>query len=204
MNRLQFANPRSRRGGCAFRQGFREIFVEEFCSKKPETKKHISQGFSGFSIVITWRQWFRHCLASDCSSGSIDIRLHFLWWLPMAKKPVKADNFTFEHLAESIRQAHKELVAQTSRAINVGLTLRNWLIGCYIAEYELNGSDRAEYGAALLDNLSLIESGVKGCARRQLYSYLRFYKAYPQIVQSVTAQFKNMLPGSCRWRRISG
>lgn len=115
----------------------------------------------------------------------------------MAKKPVKADNFTFEHLAESIRQAHKELVAQTSRAINVGLTLRNWLIGCYIAEYELNGSDRAEYGVGLLDNLSLslVESGVKGCARRQLYSYLRFYKAYPQIVQSVTAQFKNMLPG---------
>ena len=107
----------------------------------------------------------------------------------MAKKPVKADNFTFEHLAESIRQAHKEFVAQTSRAINVGLTLRNWLIGCYIAEYELNGSDHAEYGAALLDklSLSLIESGVKGCARRQLYSYLRFYKAYPQIVQSVTA-----------------
>jgi hypothetical protein len=26
------------------------------------------------------------------------------------------------------------------------LTLRNWLIGYYIAEYELQGSDRADYG----------------------------------------------------------
>ena len=33
-----------------------------------------------------------------------------------------------------------------SRAVNISLTLRNWLIGCYIAEYELNGEDRAAYG----------------------------------------------------------
>lgn len=116
----------------------------------------------------------------------------------MTKKLTKTEIFTFEHLTKSIRQVHLELAAQTSRAVNAGLTLRNWLIGCYIAEYELMGSDRAKYGASLLDNLSgaLIKSGVSACARRQLYNYLRFYQLYPQIVRSVNAQLKFMPPGS--------
>ena len=116
----------------------------------------------------------------------------------MGKKLSKEEKFTFEHLTKSIRQAHQELAAQTSRAVNAGLTLRNWLIGCYIAEYELMGSDRAKYGSALLDKLSqaLVKSGVSACARRQLYNYLRFYQLYPQIVRSVSAQLKFMLPVS--------
>ncbi len=116
----------------------------------------------------------------------------------MGKKPFKDEKFTFEHLTKSIRQAHQELVAQTSRSVNAGLTMRNWLIGCYIAGYELRGSDRAKYGTALLDNLSLalIKTGVGACARRQLYNYLRFYQIYPQIVRSVNAQLKFLLSGS--------
>ncbi|HOI90038.1 MAG TPA: PDDEXK nuclease domain-containing protein [Candidatus Rifleibacterium sp.] len=116
----------------------------------------------------------------------------------MGKKPFKDEKFTFEHLTKSIRQAHQELATQTSRAVNAGLTLRNWLIGYYIAEYELMGSDRAKYGAALLDKLSqaLVKSGVNACARRQLYNYLRFYQLYPQIVRSVNAQFKFIPPVS--------
>ena len=32
------------------------------------------------------------------------------------------------------------------KTINQATTLRNWIIGCYIVEYEQNGSDRAKYG----------------------------------------------------------
>lgn len=32
-------------------------------------------------------------------------------------------------------------------------TLRNWLIGCYIVEYEQKGCDRAKYGDRLLKRL---------------------------------------------------
>lgn len=48
---------------------------------------------------------------------------------------------SFEKLVGFIQQAHEELAVQAGRAVNVSLTLRNWLIGCYIAEYELSGSD---------------------------------------------------------------
>lgn len=105
---------------------------------------------------------------------------------------------TFDNLVASIRDVHEHLAVQAGRAVNVSLTVRNWLIGCYIAEYELNGADRAKYGDALLPNLStrLEELGVRTCARRQLYQYLRFYRTYPGIVRSLTAQFQDLVPES--------
>jgi predicted nuclease of restriction endonuclease-like (RecB) superfamily len=101
---------------------------------------------------------------------------------------------SFAQLVNSIQTAHRELAAQAGRAVNISLTLRNWLIGYYIAEYELNGKDRAEYGENLLGRLSteLQSSGVSICGKRQLYWYLRFYHVYPQIVRSLPPQFQPM------------
>jgi len=60
---------------------------------------------------------------------------------------MKQENkITFGSLVSGIRQIHNELASQAGRAVNVSLTLRNWLIGCYIAEYELHGTARAKYG----------------------------------------------------------
>jgi predicted nuclease of restriction endonuclease-like (RecB) superfamily len=97
-------------------------------------------------------------------------------------------------MVESIRTAHRELAAQAGRAINISLTLRNWLIGYYIAEFELNGKERAEYGNNLLDSLSveLRSAGVTTCGKRQLYWYKTFYQVYPQIVRSLPPQLKPM------------
>jgi hypothetical protein len=63
-----------------------------------------------------------------------------------AKKPnwAIAKELTFEHLVGSIRGVDAELAAQAGRAVNISLTLRNWLIGWYIEEYELRGADRAQ------------------------------------------------------------
>jgi hypothetical protein len=38
--------------------------------------------------------------------------------------------WNFEKLVGVIRQVHEELAAQVGRAVNLSLTLRNWLIGC--------------------------------------------------------------------------
>ena len=35
---------------------------------------------------------------------------------------------------------------------------------------------------------------VSNCNRRQLYDYTKFYRTYPQIVRTVSAQFKTLLP----------
>lgn len=100
----------------------------------------------------------------------------------------------FQQLVGMIRNIHDELTAQASRAVNVSLTLRNWLIGCYIAEYELNGADRATYGEKVLPALAAQLSDISNCNRRQLYRYLRFYRFYPRIVGTLSAQFPNLPP----------
>lgn len=102
----------------------------------------------------------------------------------------------YQSLVDGIQQLHTQLLAETTKAVNISLTVRNWSIGCYIAEYELHGADRANYGEALLANLaeSLLPLGIKACGRRQLYRYLRFYRAYPQIVRTVSTQFGDLLP----------
>lgn len=45
----------------------------------------------------------------------------------------------FQALVQTMESIHGELAEQTTRAVNTGLRLRNWMIGMQIAEYELNG-----------------------------------------------------------------
>jgi predicted nuclease of restriction endonuclease-like (RecB) superfamily len=105
---------------------------------------------------------------------------------------------SFDLLVTSIRQAHEELAGQASRAVNMSLTLRNWLIGLYLEEYERRGVDRQSYGEKLLDQLaeSLAQRGVPRCDRRELYRYRQFYLAYPQIVETVSPQLEAHLESS--------
>jgi len=108
---------------------------------------------------------------------------------------------SFTELVGSIRHVHEELSAQAGRAVNLSLTLRNWLIGSYIAEYEQKGTDRAEYGARLLENLSsrLVETGMDGVAPRSLRQYRQFYLVYPGIWQTPSAKsLQSLIPYSIR------
>ena len=97
---------------------------------------------------------------------------------------------TVADLIQQIRWTHGELAAQANKAVNMSLTLRNWLIGLYIAEYEQQGSDRAKYGSALLANLSksLKELKISSCDERELRRYRSFYQTYPQIRGSLTPE----------------
>ena len=108
---------------------------------------------------------------------------------------MKSD-LTFNSLISRIRQVDEHLAVQAGRAVNISLTLRNWMIGLYIAEFELRGADRAGYGDRLLESLSaeLEKLNVSSCGKRQLYQYLRFYETYPQIVRSATAQLQQLVP----------
>jgi predicted nuclease of restriction endonuclease-like (RecB) superfamily len=107
-----------------------------------------------------------------------------------------APALSFERLVAAIGQAHAELAAQASRAVNASLTLRNWLIGFHIEEYERRGVDRQQYGEKLLDRLSesLNQKGILRCDRRELYRYRQFYLAYPQIVETLSPQLARTLP----------
>ena len=68
-------------------------------------------------------------------------------------------------------------------AVNVTLVARNWLLGRRIAEEELLGKGRADYGRAIIRHLSerLTEQYGRGFESSNLYWYLRFYRGYPGI-----------------------
>ena len=67
------------------------------------------------------------------------------------------------------------------QAVNTTLIRRNWLIGYRIAEEELKGDNRAEYGTSVIKKLAkeLTAEYGKGFTKTNLYNFYSFYKTYP-------------------------
>jgi predicted nuclease of restriction endonuclease-like (RecB) superfamily len=78
------------------------------------------------------------------------------------------------------------------KTVNFNLTVRNWLIGCHIVEYEQNGKDRAKYGNKLIDEMAkrLKSKGLKGYSPMALRTNRTFYKSYPQIQQTLSVELQ--------------
>ncbi len=81
------------------------------------------------------------------------------------------------------------------QAVNAALVQRNWLIGYRIAEEELNGNHRAEYGKEIIKRLSkeLTDQYGKGFDYSSLYKFVRFYKMFPEILDSVSPKSYQLL-----------
>src|SRR4030067_1122283 len=98
----------------------------------------------------------------------------------------------FNLLLDSIKSTHLQLQDSAAKAVNKLLTVRNWLIGYYIVEYEQKGEDRAQYGEKLLEQLAR-NLNEEGLSFRNLKLFRQFYVAYPQIGQTVIAQFQGKI-----------
>lgn len=70
--------------------------------------------------------------------------------------------------------------AYTYQSVNTALVGRNWLIGYRIAEEELKGNDRADYGVQIIKKLSkeLKKEYGKGFELRNLYYFYNFTKLF--------------------------
>ncbi|MFN5323440.1 MAG: YhcG family protein [Bacteroidota bacterium] len=95
-------------------------------------------------------------------------------------------NFNF--LVSTIEQTHRQFQQQAAKAINIQLTMRNWLIGFYIVEFEQAGEDRANYGTGVIDALAEKMIKIKGVDRRSLFRFKEFYLMYPQIKCAIVQQ----------------
>ncbi len=95
---------------------------------------------------------------------------------------------SFNDLASIVQTTHDAAQSSAIKAINRMQTMRNWLIGYYIVEFEQHGKDRAEYGTQLLKKL---EERVnrKGLTRNTFQSSRNFYRIYPQMIEN----FKNRI-----------
>ena len=116
----------------------------------------------------------------------------------MNKKTNLVQAETFESLVASIQSASDHLSAHAARAVNISLTVRNWLIGNYVVEFEQNGHDRAVYGDELIPRLAseLKNRDVPRSDSRELRRYRQFYQTYPQIRDSLSPEFQKLLPAN--------
>lgn len=111
----------------------------------------------------------------------------------------------FSGLVDSILKVHEQCAAQASRAVNVNLTLRNWVIGCYVREYEQSGADRAKYGESLLDKVAqrLGALGLADLTARYLRLCRQFAAVYPGIWRSATANSAAAFLPVSIWRSLT-
>lgn len=80
----------------------------------------------------------------------------------------------------------------SARAVNAVMTFTYWEIGRRIVEFEQGGEERANYGARLLERLSvdLTERFGRGFSRQNVHSMRQFYLSYPapEIRQTVSGE----------------
>lgn len=70
-------------------------------------------------------------------------------------------------------------------AVNVTLVARNWLLGKRIAEEDMHGMQRAEYGKQVVKKLSeyLTEKYGEGFSTTNLWHFVDFCKCYPSLFE---------------------
>ena len=104
------------------------------------------------------------------------------------------------HIAEVDGAAR--LVA--GRSLQRVLSLRNWLIGASLVEFEQAGEDRARYGQRLMSKLSraLAEAGCEGLSTSNLKNFRQVTLAYPGL--DAAAVGRRLAFPEPRFRQTSG
>lgn len=99
----------------------------------------------------------------------------------------------FQDLLQILNGTHQQLLAGAAQSVNKMLTLRNWLYGYYIVEFEQNGKDRAAYGVRLFETLAgeLKKQKIKGMSPTNLRLFRQFYLTYPQISETIHKQLQD-------------
>ena len=104
-------------------------------------------------------------------------------------------NKPYRELLSDVKSIIEQSRKQAYQSVNTLLVRRNWYIGKQIAEVELHGAERADYGAQIISRLAedLTNAYGKGFDYSSLYKFVRFYKAFPNILDSVSPKFKGLL-----------
>jgi hypothetical protein len=103
----------------------------------------------------------------------------------------------FDQLVDLCHRTHEELGSRAIRAADAHLVVRNWLFGLYITEFEQNGTDRAAYGARVIESLAdrLSPLKVKGTSATRLKLYRSFYRIF-SIGPTLSDQLQKLLPNA--------
>ncbi len=90
---------------------------------------------------------------------------------------------TFTDLFDRISSVDRDTRVAAGRALHQLTTLRNWLIGASIVEFEQAGEDRAAYGERLIEALAarLGAAGCQGLSSRNLHNFRQVALADPGL-----------------------
>ena len=116
------------------------------------------------------------------------------------EKQLIEENYNLDRLISNIVNIDNSLRNKATSAINSLLTLRNWLTGYYIVEYEQNGSDKAKYGTKILQEIAenLKSKNIKNMNIRELRRLRLFYQIYSDFISLFSginsAQISNSSP----------
>lgn len=115
-----------------------------------------------------------------------------LWWPMKAKKGdiVQERGRGYEAVLSDVVRLIEASRSAAARSVNAVMTATYWGIGQRIVEHEQGGRRRAEYGAALIERLAddLTARCGRGFGKRNLFQMRAFYLAYPEIVQTPSAE----------------
>ncbi|MFN0202499.1 MAG: DUF1016 N-terminal domain-containing protein [Bacteroidia bacterium] len=87
---------------------------------------------------------------------------------------------------------HQHFLQGAAKTVNKMHTLRNWIYGYYIVEFEQNGKDKAAYGGRFFETLAegLKKQQIKGMSGTNLKLFRQFYLTYPQLAEMVINELK--------------
>ena len=88
----------------------------------------------------------------------------------------------YSDLIDAVKDVHLRSYRTAVKAINRFATMRNWLIGFFIVEYQQKGKDRAVYGERLLKRLEETLH-TKGLNVTLFQNCRLFYACYPQVAE---------------------
>ncbi|WP_205960490.1 PDDEXK nuclease domain-containing protein [Flammeovirga sp. MY04] len=91
---------------------------------------------------------------------------------------------SFSLLVKTIENTDLLFKEGVKRTIDKSLSLRNWLFGFYIVEYEQAGNDRQNYGDKIIHHLSE-KINKRGFSVTNLKLYRQFYITYPQFGEAI-------------------
>ena len=92
----------------------------------------------------------------------------------------------FDQLITNLHKLNDSLKVHVVSTVNSGLTMRNWIVGAYIVEYEQHGMERAKYGEKLILEVSK-RLAISGLPATTLRLCRTLYQSYPEIQQTMSA-----------------
>lgn len=98
----------------------------------------------------------------------------------------------FDQLITQLQALDGSLKQQVAQTANIGLTLRNWLVGAYIIEFEQRGEERAKYGESLLPTVAK-KLAIKGLNPRTLADCRLLKTDYPLNLQTASANLPSSI-----------